>query len=116
MSVFSDMAGSARDAHQHYFAESVTLAEPGIAARNVSAVLGKVRTETRDAGGRKLRVTVRNCRFPELSAVNHEAVVTAEGADWTIDEVLRLAASGLHVRLYRQQMNDVTRDSYRGKG
>lgn len=116
MSKFGDMASGARGAHAHYFADSVTLNEPGVASRAVDAVVGKVRTETRtDEHGRQQRVSFRELRFVMLDDVRHDATVTVEGVQWTIDEFLKRTASGLQVRLQRTQTHEVSRTNYRGK-
>lgn len=116
MSKFGDMAAGARGAHAHYFADAVLLNEPGSAAVTVDAVVGKVRTETQtDEHGRQQRVSFRDLRFVTLTSVRHDATVTIEGVQWSIDEFLSRTASGLRVRLQRTVTHEVSRTNYRGK-
>lgn len=116
MSKFGDLAGAARAAHEHYFADSVTLKEPGSASQTVPAVIGKVETETRtDEQGHQQRVSVRQIRFTTITTVRHDARVTVVGDDWSIDQVLTRTASGLTVRLQRIETHSVSRVNYRGK-
>jgi hypothetical protein len=117
MTIFSDMAASARAAHAHFFSGSVTLAEPGSAPRAVKAVLYKAKTETVvDQSGNQNRVTVRECRFTELTTVRHDATVTIGTETWIIDEVMTHEASGLYVRLKKMAQHQTTRTNYRGRG
>lgn len=117
MSLFKDMAESARDAHEHYFARQILLTEPGSEQITVTAVLYKSRTETRtDEHGRQNRVTVRDCRFTSLESVRHDATIVADDATWTIDEVISREASGLYVRLQKITQHQTGRVAYRGKG
>ena len=120
MSIFRNMAATARTAHNHFFGVTATLVEPGTSARQVPVVLGKVTIETRREDNREVRVAVRDCRFPTLAAVRHDAVVTigslAGATQWTIDTVVDRQASGFAVILRRAQVHDVSRPTYRGKG
>lgn len=116
-SMFQSMAGTAKSAHTHFFATSVTLAESGTAARSVTAVLYHARTETRvDEHGNQNRVTVRDCRFTDLTTVRHDATVTIGTEIWTIDEVITREASGLYVRLKKITQHQTSRSNYRGRG
>lgn len=116
MGLFSDLAASAKDAHAEYFAVDVSVTDPGGSPATVSAVIGKARTETRIGdSGRRNRVTVRNCRFVTLTTIRHDAIVTAEGYSWSIDDILKRDASGLHVRLQRMAVNESSRPNYRGR-
>jgi hypothetical protein len=117
MTIFSDMASRAREAHAHYFSSSVTLAEPGTSPRTVTAVLYKAKTETVvDQSGNQNRVTTRECRFTELTTVRHDSTVTIGAEVWTIDEVMTHEASGLYVRLKKTAQHQTTRTNYRGRG
>ena len=116
MSIFSQMAAGARANHGHYFGDSVTLAEPGSAARTVDAVLGAVQIETRPADGRELRIACRSCRFLGATSVRHDATVTIDGVIWSIDEFIDKQASRLTVKLKRTAAHEVARTGYRGKG
>jgi uncharacterized protein YraI len=117
VSIFKDMAATARAAHAYFFSSSVTLAETGSAARSVPVVLYSARTETRvDEHGNQNRVTVRDCRFTSLTAVRHDATVTIGTEIWTIDEVITREASGLYVRLKKIVQHQTSRTSYRGRG
>ncbi|QDV22923.1 hypothetical protein [Aureliella helgolandensis] len=114
---FRGMASSVRASHAHYFAAQVTYHEPGDVSRTADAVLKKSKTESRtDDQGRINRVTLRECRFVTLTDIRHDAVITADGMQWSIDRVLEREASGLHVMLQRIQTNEINRPSYRGKG
>jgi hypothetical protein len=116
MSLFRDMAASASSAHTHYFAQSVLLTEPTVAPRSVDAVLYKSRTETRtDEHGRQNRVTLRDCRFPSLETVRHDATLTADGITYVIDQVRGMEASGLYVTLMQIEQYSTGRTNYRGK-
>lgn len=117
MSLFRDLAAGARSAHSHFFATSVTLAEPGSSPRTVKAALYKSRTETSiDQHGNQNRVTVRNCRFIDLTTVRHDATVTIGSDTWIIDEVMTHEASGLYVKLKQITQRQTTRTGYRGRG
>ena len=113
--MFSDLAAGARADHAAYFGGTVTLAEPGSAARSVPAVLGKIQVETRHEDSREVRVSVRLCRFTSLTTVNHEAIVTINGANWSIDQLGERQGSGLTVTLRRTLAHEVNRTGYRGK-
>ena len=116
MTIFSDLAASARSAHAAYFGSTVTLAEPGSDARTVPAVLGKVQVETRHEDGREVRVSVRQCRFTSLATVRHDAIVTISGTTWTIDQHGDRQGSGFTATLRRTVAHEVNRQGYRGKG
>lgn len=117
MSLFRDMAAGARSAHAHFFATSITLAEPGSSPRNVKASLYKSKTETViDQSGNQNRVTVRMCRFIDLTTVRHDATVTIGADTWIIDEVMTYEASGLYVKLKQIAQRQTTRTGYRGRG
>lgn len=115
-SIFAGLAESARAAHDHYFGEQVSLAEPGTATRNERAVLGRTRAVTRETDQGQRRVTVRDCRFIGLSTLRHDAVVTIDGAEWSIEEITNRSASGIECVLSRFEAYEVARQGYRGKG
>jgi hypothetical protein len=117
MSIFKDMAATARAAHAYFFSSSVTLAETGSEPRSVQVVLYHARTETRiDEHGNQNRVTLRDCRFTELETVRHDATVTIGTEIWIIDEVITREASGLYVRLKKITQYQTSRTAYRGRG
>ncbi len=116
MTIFSNLAASARAAHRAMFGGRVLLSEPGQPDRKVTVVLGNVTTEDRREDGRDLRVSVRECRFVTLAFVRHDAIVTIDNVQWSIDAELSRQASGLTVKLRRRSVSDVNRNGYRGKG
>ncbi len=111
--VFAGLATAAKSAHDYYFAESVSVNEPGTAVRNERAVAGKARTETRQNEYGEQRVTVRDCRFVALTTLRHDAVVTIAGEQWAIEEVTNRSASGLEVVLRRVEASELMRPNYR---
>lgn len=116
MSVFRNLASSARAAHAQFFGETVTLTESGSAARSVDAVPGKVRIESRtDDSGRQQRVALRMLRFTSITDVRHDATVTIDGETWSIDQTIERTASGLQVQLMRVQTHNIARPNYRGR-
>ncbi len=117
MSIFKDMAATARAAHTYFFSSTITLTETGSAPRSIAAVLYHARTETRvDEHGNQNRVTLRDCRFTELETVRHDATVTIGTETWIIDEVISREASGLYVRLKKITQYQTSRTAYRGRG
>lgn len=116
-SQFSSLASSARQAHSDVFGETttVTITVGSAAPVSAAAVLHKVRTVTRKIGGDVIRVTVRTCRFPTLTSIDHTAIVTINGQRWAIDEVMDQQASGLNVQLIQQKTHSHGRNGYRGE-
>jgi hypothetical protein len=116
-SQFEAMAAASRSAHEVYFARDVKLDEPGQAQVITKAVVGKSRAITRvDDDGRRRREIVRMCRFTQRTSVRHDAFVTIDGEQWSINEVFDRVGSGLQVELQRIRAHQVSRTGYRGKG
>lgn len=116
MSIFSAAAAVARTAHGAYFGRLVTVTEPGKAAYETKAVVGKITTETRQSGTTQERVSIRSCRFVSVETLRHDAIVTIDGDRYAIDQTIGREAGGLKVQLKRCVAHEVARPSYRGKG
>ena len=117
MTIFSQLAATARAAHAHFFGGSVSLiAYPGAVATNVDAVLGTERIETRREDNRDVRYFVRECRFRDLTTIRHDAIITVGTLNYSIDHELARQGSGITVQLRRTTLVDANRPNYRGKG
>lgn len=119
MTLFRQLAAAARSAHAHYFGTTGTVtftAYPGAVAKKVTAILGRETVETRREDNRDVRYLVRECRFTTLDAVRHDAIVTVDGINYSIDHTADRQASGITVKLQRTTLTEANRPNYRGKG
>lgn len=116
MSKFSDLAGTANAQHFAFFGDRVTLVQTGSPSQTIDAVIGKVRTESRtDESGRHQRVSLRDVRLLGLTSVRHDARITIDSLEWSINQVRQRNAAGINLTLMRVETHDVTRANYRGK-
>ena len=120
VSIFRNLAASARAAHAHYFSagsNATIVRSPGSAAQPVNVILGEETVDTRREGNSDVRYYVRECRFVALTSVRHDAVITitTPGGDlrYSIDQFIDRQASGLTVKLKRCDVIDTNRSSYR---
>lgn len=112
MSLFKNLASSARAAHDVYFGDTVELLESGVTS-SPRVVLGPEQVQTREIDGDEHRVRTRACRFVSLTSVRHDALVTIDGVTWQIESVGNRTASGLNCTLVHSQAHAVQRPGYR---
>lgn len=115
MSRFSNLFGGAIGAaHASIFSRPVQIRWTGQAALSTPAVVHNARQSfRRDAAGGSKSVLMRRCRFTEFSSVRHDAIVTIDGDDWQIDEILTTDTPGTEVELMRTLRHEAGRSNYR---
>lgn len=104
----SAFGGSIAAAHETYFARLVLVSEAGTTT-STPAVLHRVLTDTRGDN----RASTRRCRFTQLTAIRHDAIVTVDGLDWQIDAVHSEGPSGVDLTLVRTDVHEAARGGYR---
>ncbi len=108
----SALAGSVHAAHSHYFATSVVVTQAGKPV-TTPAVLHNAKAETRVVDGTTQSVTIRRCRFTELTELRDDATVTADGVDWSIDSIATFTGGSVVASLIRYAAQEPARSGYR---
>lgn len=108
----SALTGSVHAAHRHYFSTSVVVTVAGTPI-TTPAVLHNAKAETRVVDGTTLCVTLRRCRFTELTELREDAIVTVDGVDWSIDNITPLTGGSIVATLIRHAASEPARSGYR---
>lgn len=114
MSRFASLLQSIAATHRGHFGSAVTYRLPGSTTPTpATAVVHPSRTEQRMVGGDTVMVTVRTVRFPDLAALRHDAIITIDGDDYSIDAYAHPTLPGVTVDLVQSRLREAARPGYR---
>lgn len=122
MSMFAEIAASARESHDSFFGtdSGVSLLIPGaVGPEEVPAVLYSVMSVSRrDENGRTQRVIVREVRFPDRTELRQDALVYISVSEsvtevWAIEQITDRSGGGITAQIIRIEAQNVSRQHYR---